>query len=75
MTVDHAASSLTGVLVVWNDVAAAAEDEYNAWYWAQHLETDHGRLPGGPTPVGATTWLAGVQAAASSARARAAVST
>ena len=45
MTVDHAASSLTGVLVVWNDVAAAAEDEYNAWYWAQHLPERVG-IPG-----------------------------
>lgn len=37
MTVDDTASSPSGVLAVWNDVAAAAEEEYNKWYWAEHL--------------------------------------
>jgi len=45
VTADHTTSSPTGVLVVWNDVAAAAEDEYNAWYWAQHLPERVG-IPG-----------------------------
>jgi hypothetical protein len=49
VTADDTSASSDGVLVVWNDVAAAAEEEYNAWYWAQHL----------PERVGIPGFLAG----------------
>ena len=39
------ATSPSAVLLVWNDVAAAAEAEYNEWYWAEHLPERVG-IPG-----------------------------
>ncbi len=38
-------ASPRAVLLVWNDVAAAAEAEYNEWYWAEHLPERVG-IPG-----------------------------